>query len=114
MLMKNVKWWKMEVYEIADRIDALRSDRGWSLYKLAEEAGLTQSTLINMRTRGTLPSITTLSGICNAFGITLSEFFADDRESTVLSLDEAELIAKYRKLTYKNKRAICTLIDSLE
>lgn len=104
----------MEVYEIADRIDELRSAREWSLYKLAEEAGLTQSTLINMRTRGTLPSITTLNGICNAFGITLSEFFADDRNSAVLSSDEAELISAYRKLSYKNKRAVCSLIDSLE
>lgn len=104
----------MEVYEIADRIDELRNNRGWSLYKLAEEAGLTQSTLINMRTRGTLPSITTLNGICNAFGITLSEFFAEDSNSAVLSSDEAELIATYRRLSYKNKRAVCALIDSLE
>ena len=66
----------MEIYEVVAKIDGLCKERGWSTYKLAEEAGITPSTMFNMRSRGTLPSIITLNSICNAFGITLAEFFA--------------------------------------
>lgn len=46
--------------DILDRITELREERGWSVYKLAEESGLTQSTLANMFSRKTMPSIATL------------------------------------------------------
>ena len=66
----------MEAYEIVEKIEKLRKERGWTYYRLAEEACLSQTTLLNMRVRGTLPSVTTLAGICDAFGITLAEFAA--------------------------------------
>ena len=37
--------------DILERITELRKERNWSVYKLADEAGLTQSTLANMFTR---------------------------------------------------------------
>lgn len=103
----------MQVYEINKRIDELRESRGWTLYKLAEEAGLTQSTLFNMRTRGTLPSITTLSCICNAFGITLSEFFVTGEEETELTAEEKKMLQNFRRLSVKNKAAILQLTENL-
>ena len=57
------------------RIRELMSSHGWSEYRLAREAGLSQSTVANIFHRGTLPSIPTLESICNAFGISLSQFF---------------------------------------
>ncbi|MCI9030922.1 MAG: helix-turn-helix transcriptional regulator [Clostridia bacterium] len=103
----------MQVYEINKRIDELREIRGWTLYKLAEEAGLTQSTLFNMRTRGTLPSITTLSCICNAFGITLSEFFTTGEDETELTAYEKRMLQNFRRLSVKNKAAVSELVEKL-
>ena len=76
----------MEAYEIIGRIERLREERGWTIYRLAEEACIAQSTLFNMNTRKTLPSITTLSCLCDAFGITLSEFFSEGEEPERLAL----------------------------
>lgn len=68
--------------DILEKINKLRLERGWSVYKLAEESGLTQSTIANMFSRKTMPSISTLTQICNAFGISLSEFFSDNKNET--------------------------------
>ena len=61
--------------EILERINNLKNERGWSIYKLAEESGITQSTLANMFSRKTMPSISTLKQLCDAFGISLAQFF---------------------------------------
>lgn len=57
--------------DILERIKSLQNERGWTNYQLAQEAAMTQSTLTNMFTRKTLPSLTTLIAICEAFEITL-------------------------------------------
>lgn len=103
----------MEAYEIIEKIEKLRKERGWTYYRLAEEACLSQTTLLNMRTRGTLPSITTLAGICSAFGVTLADFFSES-ENERLSSDERALISAYRKLNYGNKKAVKNLIENLQ
>ena len=97
--------------EILDRINELRDNRGWSIYKLAEESGLTQSTLANMFSRKTNPSISTLKQLCDAFGITISQFFED--ENTGYSDDELLLLSNYRKLNNKEKNIVLSLTDNI-
>lgn len=63
---------------ILKKINSMRLERGWSVYRLSVEADLPQSTMINMFNRETLPSLTTLESLCRAFGVTLSEFFRED------------------------------------
>ncbi len=104
----------MQAYEIVEKIEKLREERGWTYYRLAEEACLSQTTLLNMRTRGTLPSVTTLAGICDAFGITLSEFFSEGDGAESLNADERALIAAYRKLSFGNKKAVKSLVENLQ
>ncbi len=99
--------------DIINRIEELRNQRGWSIYKLAMEAGITQSTLTNMFSRGTLPSITTLSSICDAFEITLAQFFYDGNGEE-LTDEEFTLLSDFRKLSEKNKQAVLGLIKSLK
>ena len=79
--------------EVLEKIDILRKDRGWSINYLAMESELTQSTLNNLYRRNTEPKISTLRSICNAFGISLSEFFKDEDEDN----EEDELIKKVIK-----------------
>lgn len=98
--------------EILEKIKKLQYERGWSTYQLALEAGLTQSTLTNMFTRKTMPSIATLTALCEAFDISLSQFFADG-DDIPTSQDEKELLEKYRKLDKKRKNAVKTLIAEL-
>lgn len=97
--------------DVLNRIEELRKERGWSIYKLAEESGITQSTLANMFSRKTLPSISTLMQLCDAFDISLSQFFSFENKD--FSNEEFSVISKYRKLTEQEKQIIQTLLDSI-
>lgn len=98
--------------DVLERINKLRIERGWSVYKLAEECEVTPSTIANMFSRGTLPSITTLMSICKGCGITLAEFFAEGKEEKT-SIEERNLLKNFRKLSKKNKDAIVQLIKNV-
>lgn len=77
-----------------DTIERIRQQmelRGWSEYRLAKESGLSQSTIANVFHRSTLPSIPTLERICKAFGITLSQFFADEAQAESDEMQEVFL-----------------------
>ena len=93
--------------DILDKIDALRQGKGWSINYLAIESGLTQSTLNNIYTRKNEPKISTLRAICDAFGITLSDFFRDES-------NDDELIEKVRLLSKENKMALLQLLKSIK
>lgn len=91
--------------DIHKRLRQLMADRGWSEYRLSKECGLSESTLANIFRRGTVPSVATLQMICSAFGITLSQFFADN-EMVELTPDLQELFNSWRNLTAEQKSAI--------
>ncbi len=89
--------------DILEKIDVLRKERGWSINYLAMEAGLTQSTVNNLYTRKTEPKLSTLRAICGAFGISLAEFFKEERE-------DDELIRRVKTLSPKDKAALLQLL----
>ncbi len=91
--------------DIHKRLRQLMADRGWSEYRLSKECGLSESTLANIFRRGTVPSVATLQMICSAFGITLSQFFADN-EMVELTPELQELFYSWRNLTAEQKSAI--------
>lgn len=104
---------KMLCMNVLDKIAKMQKERGMSTYELAKQAGITQSTLSNMFTRKTCPTIDTLELICEAFGISLSEFFAEQEGPVYLSSSEKDLISKFRTLSDKEKNAVNNLIKSL-
>ena len=67
--------------DIHKKLKELMKNRGWSEYRLSKECGLSESTLANIFKRGTMPSISTLETICDAFGITLSQFFCEGEKN---------------------------------
>ncbi|MFR3347148.1 MAG: helix-turn-helix domain-containing protein [Christensenellales bacterium] len=98
--------------EVLEKIEKLRKERGWSINNLAMEALLTQSTLNNLYARKAEPKLSTLRAICNAFGISLAEFFADDAEEKkeeTLSID-AEIIRYVVYLNKEQKTALLVLL----
>ena len=96
---------------VIDKIERMREERGWTKYRLAEEANLTYSSLMSMYSRNTPPKLDILEMICMAFGISLAQFFADGNVAEILSPDEKELIRKYRRLTDEKKQAVNILIE---
>lgn len=61
------------------RVYELLDDRALSLTKLAEISGVAYSTIKMAESRNTQLSVDTIERICNALGITLSEFFAEPK-----------------------------------
>lgn len=62
---------------VADRIEALCRERDWTINGLSYRAGLANSTIMGIfYKRSKNPGIVTIKKICDAFGITLGEFFS--------------------------------------
>ncbi len=98
---------------VLKRINQLRIERNWSVYRLSIESGLPQSTITNMFNRETLPSITTLELICQAFGISMSEFFAEPTETEKSVVCEKEMMEAFQSLDDGTKRIVLDLMKEL-
>lgn len=59
--------------DILDRIKQLKDERGWSNYKLAKEAHISEGSLNNMFRLNNQPTIPTLEAICRGLGISLEK-----------------------------------------
>lgn len=105
---------RYEIMDVLEKIDSLRKERGWSINNLAMEAMLTQSTLNNLYVRKAEPKLSTLRAICNAFGITLAEFFSDDDSRNKQFTDESELIARVTSLNDRQKKGLLQFLRTLK
>lgn len=94
------------------RLRRLLDERGWSVYRLAKNCGLSESTLANVFKRNTVPTITTLERICEGFGITLSQFFADG-EMVELTPELKELFDNWVNLTVEQKKAANQMLRAM-
>ena len=95
--------------DVLERLRKLMDARGWTMYRMAKESGLTESTIANIYRRNAIPSIDTLEKICQGFGITLSQFFAD-AELVELTEDLKEVFENWRTLTPEQKEAALTMM----
>lgn len=96
--------------DVLKRIIELRDERNWSNYKLAKEANIPQSTMTNLLKHDNLPTIPTLISICNAFDITLLQFFSD-KNSPYLSPKQEYFISKWNILTKEQKEIINVIMN---
>lgn len=95
------------------RLRQLLDERGWTEYRLSKKCGLSESTLANIFRRNTTPSITTLEAICNGFGITLSQFFAEG-DLVELTPELKDLFEKWVNLTPEQKAAVYSMISAFD
>lgn len=95
--------------DVLERLRHLMDERGWTVYRVARESGLSEKTVYNIYSRNTMPSIPTLESICNAFGITLAQFFADGKLIEV-SLDLEEVFENWIVLTPEQKEATLSMM----
>lgn len=97
--------------DINKKIIDLCNERGWSIYELSLQSGITQSSLNSMLHRGNPPKMENLQTICEAFGITLAQFFATNEKYEMLSPNEMLLISDFRKLSTEKQEALLNLIS---
>ena len=99
--------------DILKRIIELRNERNWTEYHLSEEANITQSTISGWFCKNKNPTIASLEKICKAFGITLSQFFAEGEEPIVLTEEQRRMFDKWNSLTKEQKEAFLNLIEKI-
>lgn len=99
--------------DVLERVTYYRTQKGWSEYQLAEKSGLTQSTISSWYRKNMIPSILSLEKICNAFGITLSQFFSTEDDDFSLTILEKELLAEANRLTEQQKTALIQFFKTL-
>ena len=99
---------------VLEHIKELCKKEGWTNYELAKRSGLPQSTIVNLFKRTNQPTITTLIKICNAFGITLSAFFAEPGESPLFSSEHMDIIALWESLSVDCKKSALDYLHYLK
>lgn len=98
--------------DVNGKLNRLMAERGWTRYKLAKECGLSESTLANVFSRNTMPSLATLETICQGFRISLSQFFADEK-MIEYTPELKELFEAWQYLTPEQKEAVLNLMKTM-
>lgn len=98
---------------IPERINELLKQRGWTAYRLAQEADIPQSTLSNIFNRPYEPTVSTLEIICKGFGITMSEFFAEDGQPMTLTAQQRETLEHWSKLSVEQQKILLDFLKTM-
>lgn len=94
---------------VEERIRFFREQKGITVNKLANLAGISQSFLREVELGNKKPTIETLSLLCDALNITLKDFFID--EPSVLF--ESDLIRQVYRLSAEQQTLLCNFLKSM-
>ena len=100
--------------DVLERITEYRLHRDWTEYQLAAESGLRQSTISSWYRKGILPTISSLEKICDAYGITLSEFFSTEEEQDIQqTLLQRNISMEVGRMSVEQQKAMLKLLKTL-
>ena len=99
--------------DILATITKYREERNWTEYQLAERSGLPQSTISSWYRKNMIPTIPSLEKICGAFGITLSQLFAEGDAIVSLTASQKKLLDRWTRLSEDQQNAVFMLIDKM-
>ena len=98
---------------VLERIMQYRLERNWTEYQLAEKSNLPQSTISSWYRKNQIPTIQSLDKICQAFNITLAQFFTEENSTpTVLTDKQKAIIDNFNKLNEVQQKAVLNLLTS--
>lgn len=99
--------------DILAAITAHREARGWTEYQLAERSGLPQSTISSWYRKNMVPTLPSLEKICAAFGIPLSQLFAEGDEPVTLTPEQRALLERWNQLSEPQREALLKLMETM-
>ena len=121
---QQVQYWYLRLEErciylcveeyIPLRIAELCRKRGYTKYRLAQLTGITQTALGNMLNQKSMPTMANLEKICDAFEITIAQFFSDDESRLDLTKEQKEILEIWDGLDEKEREIFMTFIRSLK
>ena len=92
--------------ETGKRIKYFREKKGYTVNKLANKSGISQSYLRDIELGSKNPTVEYLSYICDALEITLSAFFDDEQTD--------ELTKEIKKLTSDQKEKLTEFLKTFK
>lgn len=99
---------------VLKKITKYRLERNWTEYQLAEKSGLPQSTISSWYRKNQIPTIPSLEKICDAFNITLAQFFSDENlEIIQVTKKQSDLIHEWNKLEENQQLAVLELLKTM-
>lgn len=97
---------------LVDRINELLDKKGWTAYELSKQTGISTNTIYDWN-KGAVPSLTNVIKICEAFDITIEQFFCGI-ESYKLTEDENKILQEWLLLSKLEKDAILNIIETFK
>ena len=94
---------------VALRIIELCEKHKISRYRLSQLTGM-----VKIVSKESIPTIPTIEKICDAFGITLAQFFTKDGIRPDLSAGQLELVETWEYLDDKEREILLTFVRSLQ
>lgn len=96
--------------QVGQRIRELREQKNYTLNKLANHAGVSQSYLRDVELENKNPTIAFLSLICQSLDISLRDFFNEESDTDFLNDPIMHMIYK---LTPEQKDALSVFLQSM-
>lgn len=96
--------------DVGKRITYFRERNGWSVNKLANLSGISQSYLRSVELNEKNPTIQTISYICDALKISLADFFNESSEQMV---PEDSLFLKIQQLNEQQRNALLLFLNTM-
>lgn len=97
--------------EVGKRIKQLREQKNYTINKLANAAGVSQSYLRDVELENKNPTISFLSLICDALNISLKDFFNEETETSIIS---DPVVQSIYKLTPQQKKALLEFLKTMQ
>lgn len=102
----------MNLSFIGNRINQLRTNSGMTMAQLADIIDSSSGYISDLEKSKRIPSLDVLFKICQAFNITLSEFFNDDIKPLSLTPELKELLESAKNLSTSQLEALKTVAKS--
>ena len=98
---------------VMERIDELCRQRNISKYRLSQITGISQSAFSKMARQQSSLSLETLQRICEAFGISMAQFFSETGEYPDLTAQQKQLLHFWTLLDGKKRDYALLMIEKM-
>lgn len=98
---------------VMERIDELCRQRNISKYRLSQITGISQSAFSKMARQQSSLSLETLQRICEAFGISMAQFFSETGEYPDLTAQQKQLLYFWTLLDGKKRDYALLMIEKM-
>jgi len=97
--------------DYGEKIRTLRKKHKLSAEKLGNLIGLSQSMISKLENGERNLDVNVLELICSALGLTIAEFFAEDKEPEPLNPDLQQVFDKIKRLSPRQLKILGTVLD---